>query len=67
VTDETLTVDGPRATWRGVVASPGGSTAFDIAATFVGPARMEGENRLRQNEPPHRAAVWTFVATRPVD
>lgn len=67
VADGVLTIDGAHVTWRGVVASPGGSTAFEIAATLVGPARMEGENRLRQSEPPHRTAAWQFVATRPVD
>lgn len=67
VADGVLTMDGARVTWRGVVASPGGSTAFAIDATIVGPARLEGTNRLRQSEPPHRTADWQFVATRPVD
>ncbi len=67
VADGVLTIDGVHVTWRGVVASPGGSTGFEIDATLVGPARMEGENRLRQSEPPHRTADWRFVATRPVD
>jgi hypothetical protein len=67
VADGALTIDGARVIWRGVVASPGGSTSFEIDATIVGPARMEGTNHLRQSEPPHRTAAWQFVATRPVD
>ncbi len=67
VADGVLTIDGAHVTWRGVVASPGGSTGFEIDATIVGPARMEGTNHLRQSEPPHRTAAWQFVATRPVD
>lgn len=67
VTAEVFAIEGSRVTWRGIVASPGGPTAFYIDATFVGPAVMEGQNRLRQCDPPHREAAWTFVAKRPVD